>query len=94
MTVKIKYYFKSDETIDKVWRNEKGELHREDGPAVESSNGRREWFKNGLRHREDGPAIVWEDGTHSYYLNDIKYTKEEYWKKIEKIKKRRESKIK
>lgn len=32
-------------------------LHREDGPALITSNGLEVWFFNGLIHREDGPAI-------------------------------------
>jgi hypothetical protein len=35
----------------------KGQLHREDGPAVEEANGDKHWFLNGKRHRENGPAI-------------------------------------
>ena len=38
-------------------------LHREDGPAVETLNGTKEWWVNGKRHREDGPAIERSDGT-------------------------------
>ena len=34
-----------------------GKLHREDGPAIEYSDGTRAWWSNGLRHRDDGPAI-------------------------------------
>lgn len=44
-TVKIKY-----------WRNSAGQLHREDGPAVEG-DGTRAWYLNGIRHRENGPAL-------------------------------------
>jgi len=43
------------------WRNESGQLHREDGPAIEHLEGAKEWWLNGQRHREDGPAI---DGKH------------------------------
>jgi hypothetical protein len=32
-------------------------FHREDGPAIEYSDGYVEWYLNGLNHREDGPAI-------------------------------------
>lgn len=42
---------------DKLWRNEKGELHREDGPAIEYPDGYKQWYINGKRHRADGPAI-------------------------------------
>ena len=58
-----------DEYGNKFWRNEEGQLHREDGPAVERANGTKEWFKNGKLHREDGPAIEWDDGTKEWYKN-------------------------
>lgn len=32
---------------NKRWRNADGELHREDGPAVEYADGGREWWVNG-----------------------------------------------
>ena len=89
MTLKVKCYFYPDGTVDKIWRNEKERYHREDGPAIENLFGTRKWFKNGICHREDGPAIVWQDGYYSYYLNNKKYSKKEYWKEIEKIKKER-----
>jgi hypothetical protein len=34
-------------------RNEKGELHRTDGPAVVRLDGSREWYLNGKLHRTD-----------------------------------------
>jgi hypothetical protein len=46
-----------------------GQLHREDGPAIEWANGNREWYLNGERHREDGPAIEWANGSRLWYLN-------------------------
>ena len=90
MTVKIKYYFKSDGTFDKIWENENGQIHREDGPAVEYANGSVSWYNQGDNHRDDGPAIVHSYGRHLYYFNHIFYSKEEYWEKIEKMKKERE----
>jgi len=47
-----------------------GELHLEDGPAVESPNGYKTWYLNGEIHREDGPAIIEPDGTKAWCLND------------------------
>ena len=46
-------------------RNEKGELHRLDGPAVENDNGEFVWYKDGKIHREQGPAVrvILTDGT-------------------------------
>ena len=38
------------------WWYINGELHREDGPAVEKADGGREWWVNGTFHREDGPG--------------------------------------
>lgn len=35
--------------------------HREDGPAMEYSNGGKFYFKNGKRHRLDGPAREFEE---------------------------------
>jgi hypothetical protein len=40
----------------KEYKNESGQYHREDGPAVEYNNGKY-WYINGLKHRTDGPAI-------------------------------------
>ena len=36
-----------DEYGDLCWRNEKGEIHREDGPAIEYANGYKSWWVNG-----------------------------------------------
>jgi hypothetical protein len=49
-------------------RNEKGELHRTDGPAVERPNGYREWWVEGKPHRVDGPAIEWANGDRSWWV--------------------------
>jgi hypothetical protein len=45
-------------------------LHREDGPAIESSSCK-QWFLNGKRHRADGPAIEWKDGSKEWWLNGL-----------------------
>ena len=45
-------------------------LHREDGPAVEFADGRKEWYLHGNLHREDGPAIEYADGSKFWFLND------------------------
>lgn len=51
------------------WKNDKGELHREDGPAItnfyENEVKRNEhWYLNDMLHRENGPAYV------NFYYND------------------------
>ena len=60
-----------DSEGNKRWYNEQGELHREDGPAVEYLNGTKEWYLNGKLHREDGPAFEWADGTKEWWLNGL-----------------------
>ena len=55
-----------------------GQLHREDGPAIEFVNGIKQWWFNGLFHREDGPAVEWADGRKAWFLNGKQYTEEEY----------------
>jgi len=50
------------------YRNDKGQLHRIDGPAVKQFyapyDGFEEWWYNGLRHRIDGPAIESDNSKH------------------------------
>ena len=55
-------------------------LHREDGPAIEGSNGFKEWRIDGNLHREDGPAVEWSDGNKSWFINDRLLTEEEFLK--------------
>lgn len=52
------------------WRNEKDELHRVDGPAVEYYDGCKFWYLNGQRHRVDGHATEWPDGSKFWYQNN------------------------
>ena len=50
-----------------------GKKHREDGPAIEYTNGDKFWYKNGKYHREDGPAVEYNDGSKSWYKNDKRH---------------------
>lgn len=50
------------------WRNELGQLHREDGPAAEKSTGMKAWWLNGKCHREDGPAWILSNGETKWLL--------------------------
>ena len=59
-----------------------GQLHREDGPAIEWSDGDKSWYLNGKRHREDGPAIEWADGYKEWHLNGTEYTEAEWKDKL------------
>jgi hypothetical protein len=63
-------------------------LHREDGPALELSNGYKSWFINGKRHRADGPAIEWTNGDKEWFLDgkEIRCQTNEEFLKIVKYK--------
>ena len=52
------------------WRNDYGQIHREDGPAHEYNDGLKEWYVNGRQHREDGPAVEYADGYKMWWVND------------------------
>jgi hypothetical protein len=58
-----------DEYGDKIWYNDAGQIHREDGPAIEASNGSKYWYVNGKFHREDGPAWASRSGSKTWYIN-------------------------
>jgi hypothetical protein len=73
----IKYIVKVYNNGDKEWYLN-GKLHREDGPAVECSDGAKFWYLNGKRHREDGPAIERSNGSKSWYIDGKKLTEQEH----------------
>ena len=75
-----------DEAGNKYWRNEKGELHREDGPAKENADGEKEWWVNNKLHRLDGPALEGPTGDDLWFIEGQEYTEEEYNKKIIEMK--------
>ncbi len=52
------------------YRNKKGQLHRDDGPAVIFPDGSEEWYKNGKWHRDNGPALIRPDGRKEWWEND------------------------
>ena len=63
---------KINERGDKYWYLN-GKRHREDGPAIEYSDGTKRWYLNDKLHREDGPAIEYTNGNKYWYLNGIEY---------------------
>jgi len=46
-------------------------LHREDGPAVEHTDGAKSWWLNGKLHRMDGPAQYAFSGYNSWWINGV-----------------------
>jgi len=53
-------------------------LDRENGPAVEFADGRKEWWRNGKCHRTDGPAIIKANGEKVFYIEGKVLFEEEY----------------
>ena len=59
----------------------KGQLHREDGPAVVEADGTVRYLVGGILHREDGPAVEWAiskyypNGLREYYFRGVKVQK-------------------
>lgn len=45
----------------------KGRPHREDGPAVQYTNGAEYWYYRGTRHREGGPAIWVSENEYAWF---------------------------
>ena len=78
------YEVKIDDYGNTFWYNEKGKLHRENGPAIEWSGGSKRWYINDKLHREDGPAVECASGYKCWYLNDEKYTEQEFNAKMNK----------
>ena len=76
-------YFDSGKTdiLDdgtKIWRNRGGQIHRIGGPAIEFSDGSREWYVDGLAHREDGPAIDWKSGEKRWFIKGEEMSEREF----------------
>ena len=46
-----------------------GELHRDDGPAIECVNGDKAYYINGKHHRIDGPSVVHLNGGREYWVD-------------------------
>ena len=79
----IKYEVKVNNTGTKSWWLN-GELHREDGPAIERANGDKAWYLNGNLHCNYGPAIEKADGFTRYYLHGKRLTKEEWENRLKR----------
>ena len=64
-------YIEINKDGDKFYYSDKKmtRFHREDGPAIEWSDGSKHWWVNGLIHREDGPAVEYADGRKYWYVN-------------------------
>ncbi len=75
--------------MDNIYYNELGQLHRDDGPALITTDGSEYWYLHGSRHRIGGPAFI-RNHVVAYYDNGqlhrldgpaVEYTdgRIEYW---------------
>ena len=60
-------------TGTRMYYNSAGQLHREDGPAIEYANSNKEWWQNDQRHRTDGPAMTHTDGFSVWFQNGLRH---------------------
>lgn len=67
------YTVKIDDAGTEQWFDERGELHRHNGPALIYANGEQQWYKHGLMHRDGAPAIVAPFGYERWYVNGKKH---------------------
>lgn len=63
--------------------NKQGQYCRENGPAIECSDGSKFWFINGDYHRLDGPAVDFASGYKEYWIDGIELTEQEFWARPE-----------
>ena len=76
-TVNVSDYEKTE------WRLN-GKRHREDGPAIIWSDGRKYYYLDGQLHRTDGPAVIFANGHKEYYINGKQLTQETFLNKTKK----------
>ena len=79
----LRYRIEIGENGSRRYYNTDGQLHRDDGPAVEDANGSKFWYQYGQLHRTDGPAIMLPDGHKWWYLNDKKLTEDVFNQRVE-----------
>lgn len=66
-----------------------GKEHRDGGPAIIYSNGKKYWYKNGKIHRDDGPAAVFTNGEKRFYIEAKFYQEKTYWDRVNDIQNRK-----
>ena len=79
---RLKYRIEVDMYDTRRYFNSAGELHRDDGPAVEDANGSKFWCQNGRLHRTDGPAIEWAHGINEWWINGVILTDAEFNQRV------------
>lgn len=65
----LKYRIEVNRFGTRWYYNNAGQIHRDNGPAIECSDGSKSWCQNGLLHRTDGPAVELDDGHKEWWQN-------------------------
>jgi hypothetical protein len=65
----MKYTIKTNEYGTFWYKEGTNILHNENGPAILSTNGNKEWLINGRLHRVDGPAVEHTNGFEEYWIH-------------------------
>lgn len=65
--------------------NALGQLHCEEGPAVEYQTGGKVWYRNGMTHREDGPAVVYPNSQKCWFIEDCAVSQEKFNEYVSRI---------
>lgn len=60
-------------------------LHREDGPAIETRAGDFVWCIRGQLHRTDGPAIIRRDGSKEWWIKGQEYEATEWMIRVHEM---------
>ena len=81
----LKYRIEVDECGTRRYFNANGQLHRENGPAIEYADGSKSWYKNDQYHRTDGPAIDWTRGRKAWCINGEELTKAEFNQRVKSL---------
>ena len=77
---------RNNESGDEFWMLPNRDYHKEDGPAVEFSDGDKEWWLNGKLHRKNGPAVELNNGDEDWWLNGFEYSESEHKAEIRRRK--------
>lgn len=72
--VRVVTYFNGER-----WCYQDFQLHRPDGPAIETPDGQKEWWFEGNLHRLDGPAVIRADGDEEWWIHGKEYDNLTFW---------------
>ena len=71
------------------WTNTRGDLHRENGPAVLYSGGAKYWYQNNRLHCTDGPAVEddkdWGSDCKAWFINGKQLTEAEFNQRVKYV---------